>query len=142
MSRTLKWVLGILAVLVIVAIAAGAVWAWQNRAQMMAYRPYAVQPNPQATPGVPYGPGPYGFNGHRPMYGFGFRDPMMRGPGRMFGPWGFGLFFLGAALRLLIPLAVLVLVAVVFYQLGKRSTLPRREPPSPPSAPNPPPSQS
>ncbi len=94
MSRTLKWVLGILAVLVVVAIAAGAVFAWQNRAQLMAFqRPYAVQPNPQATPGVPnvpFGPRGFGNNGRNPMfgYGYGFRGPMMGGRSRFmnFGP--------------------------------------------------------
>ncbi len=147
MSRTLKWVLGILAVLVIAAIAAGAVWAWQNRAQLMAFqRPFAVQPNPQATPGVPNFPnGPRGFgnNGRNPMfgYGYGFRGPMMGGRGRFmnFGPFGLGLFFFGGLLRLVIPLVLLVLVAVIFYQLGKRAGMRRLEPaPAPPSNPNPP----
>ena len=145
MSRTLKWVLGILAVLVIVVIAAGAVFVWQNRAQLMASpRPYAVQPNAQATPGVPNFPnGPRGFgnNGRNPMFGYGFRGPMMGGRGRFFGygPFGLGLFFFGGLLRLVIPLVLLVLVAVIFYQLGKRAGLRRLEPvPAPPSNPNPP----
>ena len=54
MSRTLKWVLGILAVLVVLAVLAGAVFFWQYRGQMMsAFAPYTTQPNPQARPGVP-----------------------------------------------------------------------------------------
>ncbi len=138
MSRTLKWVLGILAVLVIVAIAAGAVLVWQNRAQLMAsQRPFAVQPNSPGAPGVPNFPnGPRGFgnNGRNPMFGYGFRGPMMGGRGRFFG---YGPF--GGLLRLVIPLVLLVLVAVIFYQLGKRAGLRRLEPvPAPPSNPNPP----
>lgn len=148
MSRTLKWFLGILAVLVVVAIIAGGVWVWQNHAQLMASaRPYAVQPN---TPGSPTGPNfpnrGFGFNGDggNPMGGFGFRGPMMGGRGRFmfFGPFGMGLFFLGGLLRLLIPLGMLVVVAIIFYQLGKRAgghALVRPEPaPAVPSDQNPP----
>ena len=150
MSRTLKWLLGILAVLVIVVIAVGAVFVWQNRAQLMASQcPYAVQPNAQATPGVPTFPnGPRGFgnNGRNPMFGRGFgfggpMGPMMGGRGRFFsyGPFGLGFFLFGGLLRLVIPLVVLALVAVIFYQLGKRAGATRHEPvPMPPSNPNPP----
>jgi hypothetical protein len=126
MSKTLKWVLGILAVLVLIAVVGGVVWAWQSHALMMAYRPTTVQPNSQNVPGaangqvVPNGPRGYGFNGNRPMNGFGFRGPMMRGM-RGFGPFRMGLFFLGGLFRLIIPLGVLALVAFFFYQMGKRS---------------------
>jgi hypothetical protein len=99
---------------------------------MMTFRPYATQPNPQSGPNTPNGQsvpgfpnGPRGFNddGRNPMNGFGFRGPMMNGRGRFsrFGPLGLGFFFLGGLLRLLIPLGVLALVAILFYQLGKRS---------------------
>src|SRR5512140_1878948 len=151
MSRTLKWVLGILAVLVILAVAAGAVWAWQNRGQMMAgVRPYAAQPNGQTAPGLPNLPnGQRGFgfgnHGRNPMFGYGngFRGPMMGRMGRMmrFGPFGMALFFFGGLLRLAIPLLVLAAVAVVFYLLGKRSSFRRVEPaptPAPPAEQNPP----
>ncbi len=147
MSRTLKWVLGILAALVVIAVVVGAAWVWQNRTQMMAYGPYAVRPNAQATPGAPNTPnypfGPRGYYGNGPMPGWGFRSHMM-GPGRMFrfGPFGLGLFFLGGLLRLIIPIGLLVIVALVFYQLGKRSgqsSAPRREaPPAETSGQNPP----
>ncbi len=135
MSRTLKWFLGILAVLVLIAVVGGAVWAWQSHALMLTYRPSTFQPNAQGTPGVPngqdfpYGPRGYGYNGNRPMNGFGFRGPM-RGIGRVhplgFGPFGMGFFFLGGLLRLVIPLGILALVAFFFYQLGKRSGLARQ----------------
>ncbi len=134
MTRAWKWVLGILAVLVILAIIAGGVWFWQNRGQMMtAVRPYAVQPN------SPFGPngqnlpnGPRGFGGGQyPFRGDGFRGPMMGNRFMRFGPFGLGFFFLGGLLRLIIPLGFLALVAFIFYQLGKRagiSSAMRREP--------------
>jgi len=133
MSRTLKWVLGILAVLVVIAVVGGVVWAWQSHALMITYRPNAVQPKAQPAPGVPngqnppFGRGPRGFGqrGYGPMNGFGFRGPMMRGMGGMmrFGPFGMGMFFLGGLLRLFVPLVILALVAFLFYQLGRRSGL-------------------
>ena len=70
---------------------------------------------------------PYGFNNgrHNPMYGWGDRGPMMGGGGfRHYGgfmPFGMGFFLLGGLLRLVIPLGILVLVAILFYQLGKRA---------------------
>jgi len=148
MSRTLKWVLGIVAVLVVIAIVAGGVWVLQNRSQIMAnVRPNASLPNAQGNPGgpngqnLPFGPRGFGNNGNRPLNGYGFRTPMMgRGYGFRYGPFGMGLFFLGGFLRLIIPLGLLALVAFVFYQLGKRSglsasTAPRREPVPAPSEP-------
>jgi predicted lipid-binding transport protein (Tim44 family) len=133
MSRTLKWVLGILAVLVLIAVVAGGVWVLQNRFQMMAsVRPYTAQPNAPGTPNAPngqnppFGPRAFGGNRRNPMGGWGFRGPMMGG--RFFGrgmPFGMGFFFLGGLLRLIIPLGLLALVAILFYQLGKRAALPR-----------------
>ena len=141
MSKTLRWVLGILAVLLLIAVAAGAVWFWQNRSQMMAsYRPYAAQPNAQGTPGapntrpglntqpdqnLPYGHEGFGDNRRFPMGGWSMRGPMMGGRPFMqaapFMPFGMGFFFLGGLFRLVIPLGVLALVALLFYQLGKRA---------------------
>ncbi len=47
---------------------------------------------------------------------------MMGRPGfGPFMPFGMGFFFLGGLFRLILPLGVLVLVAFLFYQLGKRS---------------------
>ena len=137
MSRTLKWVLGILALLVLIAIAAGAVWVWQNRSQMMAsYRPYAAQPNAPSSPNAPnqqngpFGPGRFDDNRRNPMGGYGLRGPMMGG--RFFGrgmPFGMGFFFLGGLFRLIVPLGLLALVAILFYQLGRRAALPRASAP-------------
>ena len=138
MSRTLKWILGILALLVVVAVVVGAVWVFQSRAQMMVgFRPAIAQPNAQGTPTVPNGPQGFGNNRNRPQYGMPFGGPMMRGRGRGFGfgPFGMGMFFLGGLLRLVIPLAILALVAFLFYQLGRRSVTVRQSPSGPaPSA--------
>jgi hypothetical protein len=139
MSKTLKWILGVVALLVVVALVFGAVWLVQHRTQVMTYRPNAQQPNnsaPQGTPNAPNGQypqqnGPRGYDdgrrgpmmngwgGRGPMEGWGDRGPMM---GRhQFSPFGMGFFFLGGIFRLLIPLVVLALVAILFYQLGKRA---------------------
>ena len=128
MSKTLKWVLGILAVLVVVAVIVGAVWVWQNRTQMMAgYGPNASQPNFRVTPGAPngsnypFGQRGYDNDGNRPMHGWGFRGPGMGGRFFRAGPFRMGFFLLRGLLRLIVPMGLLVLVAFAFYQLGKRS---------------------
>ncbi len=145
MSRTLKWILGIVGVLIILAIIAGAVFVWQNRAQLMASaRPYAVQPRTQNQQPFPYGERGFNNGGRNPMFGFGM-GPMMGGRARFgrFGGFGLGFFLLGGFFRLIIPLLLLVGVAILFYQLGRRSgTRPVRQeavaPNPPPSNPNPP----
>ncbi len=138
MSKTWKWILGILAVVVIIAVAAAAVFVWASHSGFpVAYRLNRTLPNSQTAPGTPNAPNapnnqpnpnmPYGFRQYRgyPFQGFGGRMPMMGGRG--FGyygglmPFGFGVFFLGGLLRLLIPLVLLVLVAILFYQLGKHA---------------------
>ncbi len=131
MSKALKWVLGILAVLVVLAVIVGGVWFLQNRMQMMAsYRVSAPVPKALGTPIAPNGQqngpsGPRGFNGNRrnPFGGFGMRGPMMGGRLGRGMPFGMGFFFLGGLLRLIVPLGLLALVAIVFYQLGKRASV-------------------
>ncbi len=147
MSKVWKWILGIvIALVVIAAIVVGVVFVMRAN-PMFAFGPrYANRfntpngqtvpnaPNSQTTPTNPNAP-----RGTRPGFGFGFgpgrgyswmqRGPMMGGRGFMpyggFGPFGFmpfGMFFfLGGFLRLLIPIGVLVLVAFIFYQIGKRN---------------------
>jgi hypothetical protein len=145
MSRTLKWILGIVGVLIVLAIIAGAFWAWQNRAVLMASSgPYGVQPRAQNQQPFPYTQRGFRDDGRSPMFAWGM-GPMMRGRGG-FGPYGgfgMGLFFLGGLFRLVVPLLVLAAVAILFYQLGKRSGthVVRQEataPNPPPSNPNPP----
>jgi hypothetical protein len=139
MSKAFKWVLGILAVLVVIAVIAGGVWFLQSRMQMMAsYRVNAPQPNAQVTPNAPNGQqngpiGSRGFNGNRrnPFGGFGMRGPMMGGRLGRGMPFGMGFFFLGGLLRLIVPLGLLALVAILFYQLGKRAGRSRVSAPAP-----------
>ncbi len=159
MSTTLKWILGILAALVIIAVIAGGIYLLSARASFaMANRLNRFAPAPGATPGAPQTqpyaqpnqPGqpnqPFGFRpfrtpGYGPGYGYERHMPMMGGRG--FGsfrlmPFGFGMLFLGGLLRLLIPLVILVLVAILFYQLGKHSRpapAPASSQAQPPSAP-------
>lgn len=148
MSKTLKWILGILAVLVIIAVAAAAVFVLRNQAPFTLGYNYGRQGIQQApaTPGAPNTQPnqPYGFREYRgyPNRGFGGRMPMMGGRGfNNFGMFPLGLFFLGGLFRLLIPVVILVLVAILFYQLGKRAAVapaPRSQPPSaPPDMPTP-----
>ncbi len=147
MSRLLKSILGILAVLVIIGVVLAAVFVWWNHAPLAISRRLAqAQPNATPVPNGQNGPTmPYGFQGDHRFYfqGRGFNRPMMGGRvfGRMggFAPFGFGLFLVGGLLRLIIPLAVLALVALLFYQLGKRagasaggSTPPSSNLPTPP----------
>ena len=156
MSKTLKWVLGILAVLVVIAVAAGAVFVWQNHMSLAAnYRVRVARPQTNGTPApnaptTPVAPGqkgpmmPYGFrdNHRQPMGGFGWQEgPMMGGRGFShfggFGPFGMGFFILGGLLRLIVPLGILVLVALLSYQMGKRAGASGSRSTAPPSSPEP-----
>lgn len=147
MSKVWKWILGVLAALVIIGVVAAAVFVWWNHAPITLRRT-AVQPPASGTP-APNAPNsqrlptnPYGFDNDRRFqpYNWGWRMPMMRN--RLYPrtgawmPFGFGLFFLGGLLRLIIPLGILALVAFLFYQLGKRAALrPQAAPPAPPTPP-------
>lgn len=151
MSTALKRILGILAAVVIVGLVAAAAFVWWNHAPLAASRaarpsvagtpaPNAPNaPNGQVAPGMPYGFG----QDRRPGFGdWGHRGPMMGGRGfSNFGrytPLGMGFFFLGGLLHLIIPLGVLILVAILFYQLGKRAGAPTSGSKSePPHAPQP-----
>ncbi len=151
MSKTWKWILGTLGVVLIVGVATAAIFVWANHSGFsVAYRLNRTLPNSQTAPGTPNAPSgpdsqqnpnlPFGFRQYRgdPYYGFERRMPMMGGRG--FGglmPFGFGFFFLGGLLRLLLPAVILILVAVLFYQLGKHAgrTAAPATPSTPPSAP-------
>lgn len=154
MSKTWKWILGVLGVVLVVAVAAAAIFAWMNRsAFLVAYRMNRTLPNSQTAPGTPNAPtapggqqnpnAPFGFRQYRgyPNQGFERRMPMMGGRGFWnFGgmlPFGSGFFFLGGLFRLLIPLVILVLVAILFYQLGRHAgaAAAHAAPPAPPSTP-------
>ena len=157
MSKAWKWILGILAALVILGVVAAAVFVWWNHAPLaMSARVARMQQYAQPAPGTPAAPGaPTAPNDQGQPFGFGRRDrgffqghggrmPMMGGRGyRNFGglmPFGMGFFFLGGLLHLIIPLGILVLVAILFYSMGKRAgtssvaPMPTSNPP-PPEAP-------
>lgn len=123
MSNTLKWILGILAALIIVGVVAAAVFVWWNHSPLTLRSSQALpQANGTTVPNMPYG---FDYNRRYHMDGWGFRGPMMHGGGfaRLggFGVLGIAIFFLGGLLRLIIPIGVLALVAVIFYQMGKRA---------------------
>ena len=105
-------------------------------------------PNDQGQPEGPGGPdgqnNPYGMRpggfGHDNQGGGnegrgGPMGPMMGGrgfrPGGWFMPFGMGMFFLGGLFRLIVPLGILVVVAFIFYRLGKRSGAAAGTPASP-----------
>jgi hypothetical protein len=141
MKTVWKWILGIVVVLVVVGLVVGAVFMWQHRPAFgmrsapFAYRQYqqnapnnpgnSTPQNNQSKPSSPNGTTP-----NRPMMrrgfgygqrGFGYGPMMGRGPMMMpFGPFGMMGFMFFGLIRLIFPLGVLVLVAYVFYQLGKQ----------------------
>ena len=108
MSKTLKWILGIILGLVVLAGVGFFAANFFGFGHMSSWG----------------GPAVYG---HPMMDGYGFENrdfghPMMGGRG--FGGFGFlslPFFFLGGFLRLLFPLAIVALVAYFAYQQGKRA---------------------
>ena len=115
MSRTWKWILGIVLGLVILA-GVGFV-----AASFFGYGHMSFRGGP-AYSGRPMMDG-YGFGDRGPLGGYqNFRHPMMGGRG--FGGYGFvslPFFFIGGLLRLVFPLAVLGLVAYFSYRAGKQA---------------------
>ena len=76
MSKAWKWILGIVAVLVIVGVVVGAVFVWQNHAPLaLASRLTRPRPYAQPAPGTPAAPGapavPNNQTGQGAPYGFG-----------------------------------------------------------------------
>jgi hypothetical protein len=126
MSKTWKWILGIVLGLVILA-GVGFLAANFFGYGHMSYR---VGPAYSGHPMMD----DYGFGNRAPMEGFhNFRQPMMGG--RRFGGYGFmslPFLFVGGLLRLVFPLGLLALVAYFSYKAGKKAgmnaVLPAPEP--------------
>ena len=112
MKSILKWILGIVVVLVIVAGLVGLGFVMYNRMSAVAVQ--RAIPNPQTWNG-PMNRVPGGRISPRVM-------PMMgnRGFGRGFGLFTPGLMFLGLLGRL-VPIALLILLLYIAYRLGKRN---------------------
>jgi hypothetical protein len=125
MKNAWKWILGVLLVLLVVAALVAVPFAMRS---YMAANP-GVLAQGRVFNGGPMMRGNNGQQGNQPGFGFnGQRGPMMGGRGFErgfsrfggFGPFGFGLMFLGGLLRL-IPLALFGLLLYGVYQLGKRA---------------------
>ena len=127
MSRTWKWILGILAALVVLGFVVGAVFMWRNHVAWWGPRGMAFS-TPYGSEAQPGPEAPFGNYEYRRyhMDDWAWRAPMMHSPGMpgsygMMSPFGSGFFILAGLMRLILPLGVLTLVAYVFYQMGKRA---------------------
>jgi hypothetical protein len=128
MSTVWKWVLGILGLLIVVGLIAGAVFMWRNQGFHMSARvsqPWSFdRPLPPSGPGVPDRYPEYrGYHmdewgGGMPMMGYGYGYYP-----HAFGPLGTGFGLLGGLFHLIVPLGLLALVAYIFYQMGRRAGL-------------------
>ena len=124
MSKTWKWILGIILGLIILAGIGFVTANFFGYGHMFFWGGPGYYGRPMMHS--------YGFDNRSPMGGFwSFRHPMMGGRG--FYPLG-GFFFLGGLLRLIFPMAVLALVAYFSYRAGKQAgmnavlTAPQSEP--------------
>jgi hypothetical protein len=145
MSKTWKWVLGILLVLVVVAalVAVPLVmhsYMAANPSVLSQARGWNTGPMMrgndgwQGQPGQNFGPGRFDNRGGPMMGGERGFDRGFSRFGGFAGPFGFGLMFLGGLLRL-IPLALFGLLLYGVYQLGKRSGMRSTLSPAPISTP-------
>jgi hypothetical protein len=129
MSKAWKWILGILGVLIVVGLLAGAGLMWRSRGLFMAARAYEPgyfeSPAFRDRPGTARGLDEYrryhmdGWGGGHPMMGYGHGYSQYA-----FGPMGPHFMPLAGLFHMAFPLGVLALVAYVFYQLGKRAAVP------------------
>jgi hypothetical protein len=117
MSKTWKWILGIVLGLVVLAGLGFVAASYFGFGHMSFLSGPAYAGRPMMNE--------YGFGNRGPMDGFrDFRQPMMGRRG--FGGYGFfGLpfLFLGGFLRLIIPLGLLALVAFFAYRIGRQAGL-------------------
>ncbi len=130
MKTVWKWVLGIAILLAVVGVIAGAAFLWRGHMLTAYFRgpqPFTQRQNgpfhqPYNSPSPnPNRDGPFY---HGPMMHRNFGFPMMGGREFMrfgFFPFGMGFLMIDGLLRWFLPLVVLVLVAILFYQLGKHA---------------------
>jgi len=127
MSKTWKWILGIVLGLIVLAGIGFVVANYFGFGHMAFFGRTVYSGHPMMDD--------YGFNNRAPMNGYhNFRQPMMSGRG--FFPFG-GLFFLGGLLRLFFPLAILAAVGYFAYKRGKRDGAAEALPPVPEPTPTP-----
>ena len=122
MSKTWKWVIGIVIGLVVLAGVGFVAANYFGFSHMAYFGRTAYSGHPMMDEN--------GFGNRVPMDNFrNFRHPMMGGRG--FYPLG-GFFFLGWLTRLIVPLGLLALVVYFSYRAGKRAgmnaALPAPEP--------------
>ena len=123
MSKTWKWIIGIVIGLVVLAGVGFVAANYFGFGHMAYFGRTAYYSHPMMDN--------YGFRDRVPMGGYqNFRHPMMGGRGIY--PFFGGLFFLGGLLRLIFPLGVLALVGYFSYRAGKKAgmnaALPAPEP--------------
>lgn len=136
MSRVWKWIFGILGVLIVVGLLAGGAFMMTNRSLYMGAR--LSEPRSFERPGLPDEQGaPGGYEGYRGyhMHEWGGGMPMM-GYGYGYSPYayghmGYGFMPFGGLFHLLLPVGLLVLVAYIFYRMGKRAGSAASPPASP-----------
>ena len=111
MSKTWKWIIGILIGLVVLAGVGFVAAYYFGFGHMAFYGRTAYSGHPMMDD--------YGFGNRAPLNGYrNYRMPMMGGRG--FYPFG-GFFFLGGLLRLVFPLGILALVGFFSYRAGKKA---------------------
>ncbi len=137
MSKTWKWILGIVIVLLFLGVIGGASFMAMRAYNVGAVRVAQSAQNGQLAPGNPgeWRMPMHGYDGqymmpyHQRGFGGGFYPGMgMRGGYYGMMPFGMGFFWLGGLFRLIIPLGLIALVLFLGYQWGKRAGRPKVAP--------------
>jgi hypothetical protein len=129
MSKTWKWILGIVIVLLLLAAFGGASFVAMRAYNIGAARAAQASQNGSQSAGNPGNwrmPMHGNYGGYQMPYhqrGFGGDGYPRMGVRGGFGmmPFGMGFFWLGGLFRLIIPLGMIALVLFLGYQWGKRA---------------------